>query len=154
MNYDLGEAETRALLGQACEATGLSAVGARLLRLGSNAVYRLAAPIVVRIGRPDSNSALADRTVAVARWLEAAEYPAVRALSVDQPLMIEGHAVTFWGALSDEYATIGEVADVLARLHKLAVPASLGLPQLEPFADTPVSETCCVISTVSRPSLT
>lgn len=34
-----------------------------------------------------------------------------------------------------EYATIEEVADVLARLHKLAVPASLGLPQLEPFAD-------------------
>jgi hypothetical protein len=50
VNYHLGEAETRVLLGRACEATGLSAVGAQLLRLGSNAVYQLAAPVVVRIG--------------------------------------------------------------------------------------------------------
>jgi aminoglycoside phosphotransferase (APT) family kinase protein len=71
----------------------------------------------------------------VARWLESAEYPAVRALSVDQPLILGGHAVTFWNALSDEYATIEEVADIFARLHKLAAPASLDLPELEPFAD-------------------
>ena len=135
MGYDLGEADTRALLQQACEARGMSADGARLLRLGSNAVYQLAAPTVVRIGRPDSDSALARQTVAVARWLESAGYPAVRAIDVDQPLVINGHAVTFWEALSDEYATIEEVADVFARLHKLTAPASLHLSELEPFAD-------------------
>jgi hypothetical protein len=55
VGYALGEAETRALLQEACAATGLSASGARLLRLGSNAVYRLAGPVVARIARPDAD---------------------------------------------------------------------------------------------------
>jgi Ser/Thr protein kinase RdoA (MazF antagonist) len=137
MGYDLSESETRALLEQACSADGVSAEGARLLRLGSNAVYQLhSAPVVARIARPDADIASAYRTVAVARWLESAGYPAVRAIDVEQPLVIGGHAITFWEALrADEYATIAEVADVLARLHALAAPASLNLPQLEPFAD-------------------
>jgi hypothetical protein len=37
-----------ALLMEACTAFGMDSAGARLLRLGSNAVYRLAAPVVVR----------------------------------------------------------------------------------------------------------
>lgn len=134
MSYDMGEADTRALLTEACTARGLEPGGASLLRLGSNAVYRLEAPVVVRIGRPDADNAAVYRTIAVARWLESAGYPAVRAMDVDQPLIIGGHAVTFWEALSDEYATIGEVADVFARLHAMIAPASLNLPKLEPFA--------------------
>lgn len=136
VGYALGEAETRALLQEACAATGLSADGARLLRLGSNAVYRLAAPVVARIARPDTDPATARRAVAVARWLQSADYPAVRAIDVDQPVIIDSHAVTFWEAVSDdgsEYATITEVAEVIAQLHKLAAPASLRLPELEPF---------------------
>lgn len=132
------EAETLRVLGRACAAAGLDATGARLLRLGSNAVYRLAAPVVARVGRPEVGITLARRTVEVARWLGSAGYPSVRALSLDQPVMIDGHAVTFWEALSDnggEYATIAEVADVTARLHKLAAPAGLHLPELDPFAD-------------------
>jgi hypothetical protein len=35
-------------LDQACVAVGLDADGARLLRLGSNAVYHLKAPIIAR----------------------------------------------------------------------------------------------------------
>lgn len=136
VGYALGEAETRALLQQACAATGLSADGARLLRLGSNAVYRLAAPVVARIARPDTDPATARRAVAVARWLKSADYPSVRAIDVDQPVIINSHAVTFWKAVSDdgsEYATIAEVAEVIAQLHKLAAPESLHLPELEPF---------------------
>jgi aminoglycoside phosphotransferase (APT) family kinase protein len=136
VGYALGEAETRALLQEACAATGLSASGARLLRLGSNAVYRLAAPVVARIGRPDADPQTARRAVAVARWLQSAGYPAVRVIGVDQPVIVDGHAVTFWEAVSDdgsEYATIGEVAEVIAQLHKLAAPESLCLPELEPF---------------------
>jgi aminoglycoside phosphotransferase (APT) family kinase protein len=127
------EAETRRVLWRACAATGLDATGARLLRLGSNAVYRLAAPVVARIARPEAD---ARRAVEVARWLESADYPAVRALPLDQPVIIDAQAVTFWEALSDdgdEYATIAEVADVIARLHKLSAPASLHLPKLQPF---------------------
>jgi Ser/Thr protein kinase RdoA (MazF antagonist) len=136
VGYALGEAETRALLHEACAATGLSADGARLLRLGSNAVYRLAAPVVARIARPDANPETARRTVAVARWLQSAGYPAVRAIDVDQPVIIDSHAVTFWEAVSDdgsEYATIAEVAEVIAQLHKLTAPGNLHLPILEPF---------------------
>ena len=55
MGYDLSEAGTRVLLREACAATGLSPDGARLLRLGSNAVYRLTAPVVVRITRRDAD---------------------------------------------------------------------------------------------------
>jgi Ser/Thr protein kinase RdoA (MazF antagonist) len=136
VGYALGEAETRALLQEACAATGLNASGARLLRLGSNAVYRLAAPVVARITRPDANSETAQRTVAVARWLQSADYPAVRALDVDQPVIIDSRAVTFWEAVSDdgsEYATIAEVGEVIAELHKLTAPENLHLPKLEPF---------------------
>jgi len=136
VGYALGEAETRALLQAACAAVGLSADGARLLRLGSNAVYRLAAPVVARVARPDADPEATRRTVAVARWLESVGYPAVRAIDVDQPVVINGHAVTFWKAVSDdgsEYATIAEVAEVIAQLHKLTAPESLHLPSLNPF---------------------
>jgi aminoglycoside phosphotransferase (APT) family kinase protein len=137
--YALGEAETRALLQEACGAVGLNASRASLLRLGSNAVYRLEAPVVARIARPDAGTATARRTVAVARWLETAGYPAVRAIGVDQPVMTEGHAVTFWEAVSDdgsEYASIAQVADVISRLHALTAPETLRLPELDPFRGT------------------
>jgi Ser/Thr protein kinase RdoA (MazF antagonist) len=132
------EAGTRAILEQACELAGLSADSARLLRLGSNAVYRLAAPVVARIARPEAGTAAARRMVAIARWLESAAYPAVRALPLDQPIVLDGQAVTFWEAVSDDddrYATIDQVAEVIARLHKMTAPDDLRLPALEPFRD-------------------
>ena len=39
-------------LQRACVAAGLDAEGARLLRVGSNAVYRLKEPVIVRVSRP------------------------------------------------------------------------------------------------------
>jgi Ser/Thr protein kinase RdoA (MazF antagonist) len=132
----MSEAETLAILKQACEVADLSADGARLLRLGSNAVYRLTVPVVARIARPEADNTPARRLIAVARWLESASYPAVRALPLDQPVVLDGHAVTYWEAVSDngdEYATIGQVAEVIARLHKMTAPEDLGLPALEPF---------------------
>jgi aminoglycoside phosphotransferase (APT) family kinase protein len=138
MTDAMSEAETRAILRQACEVAGLSADGARLLRLGSNAVYRLTAPVVARIARPEAGAAAACRMIAVSRWLESAAYPAVRALPLDQPIVLDGHAVTFWEAVSDDgdqYATIGQVAEVIARLHTMAAPDDLRLPVLEPFRD-------------------
>jgi aminoglycoside phosphotransferase (APT) family kinase protein len=104
--------------------------------MGSNAVYHLTAPVVARVSRDDADIGRARRTVAVARWLESASYPAVRAIDVDQPVVIDGHAITFWESVSDDgrqYATVAEVAEVLARLHKLVAPAGLHLPELAPF---------------------
>jgi aminoglycoside phosphotransferase (APT) family kinase protein len=132
----LTEATAGAVLDQACRAAGLSADGARLLRLGSNAVYHLTAPVVVRISRHDENPDRARRTVAVARWLESAGYPAVRVIDVDQPVVFDGHLITFWEAVSDDgeqYATVRQVAEVLVKLHNLVAPADLDLPVLAPF---------------------
>jgi len=60
-----------------------------------------------------------------------------RAIDVDQPVIVDGHAVTFWEAVSDDGQRVrdnrGEVAKVIAQLHKLAAPENLHLPELEPF---------------------
>lgn len=108
--------------------------GARLLRLGTNAVYRLAVPIVVRIASVDRLDGM-NRTIAVARWLASVEYPAVRALKVEQPLIIDGSAATFWEALpdSEKYGSVTEVAELLLRLHSLRPPGELELPSFDPF---------------------
>ena len=138
VRHELSESPARALLERACAIAGLNADGARLLRIGSNAVYHLTTPVVVRVSRHDADVDHACRTVAVARWLESAHYPAVRAFDVGQPVVIDGHTVTFWQSVSDDgqqYATVGEVAEVLTRLHMLVAPADLHLPELAPFED-------------------
>lgn len=128
-------AETTALiLRKACEVAGIDSVGARLLRLGSNAVYRLSIPVVVRIARAERLDDMT-RTVAVARWLGSVGYPAVRALDLEQPVVINGSAATFWQALSDGevYGSVTEVAELLLQLHALRAPAELDLPYFDPF---------------------
>jgi Ser/Thr protein kinase RdoA (MazF antagonist) len=123
------------ILSDACHAVGLDASGARLMRLGSNAVYRLVAPVVVHVARP-GGSAEVGRIIDVARWLAAADYPAVRALDVDQPVVVDGLAVTFWETVSrdgDTYAPVRDVARLLVWLHSLTVPYELELPEFDPF---------------------
>ncbi|WP_318658247.1 hypothetical protein [Streptomyces triticiradicis] len=52
------------VLREACEAAGLDPTGAELLRLGSNAVYRLASlPVIVRIARDPAVLAEMERAV-------------------------------------------------------------------------------------------
>lgn len=125
-------------LQQACAIVGLDPDGARLLRLGSNAVYHLKAPVIARVSRPGTEVAPVRRTVAVARWLETADYPAVRAIDVDQPVIADGYVVTFWRSVSDDgdqFASTPEIAAVLARLHHLTAPEGLHLPPLDPFGN-------------------
>jgi aminoglycoside phosphotransferase (APT) family kinase protein len=125
-------------LEQACAVVGLDPDGARLLRLGSNAVYHLKTPVIARISRPGADIDHVRRTVAVARWLESADYPAVRALHVDQPVIADGYVVTFWQSVSDDgdqFASTAEIAAILARLHCLTAPEDLHLPPLDPFAN-------------------
>jgi Ser/Thr protein kinase RdoA (MazF antagonist) len=125
-------------LQQACATVGLDPEGARLLRLGSNAVYHLTTPVIVRISRPGTDVAPVRRSVAVARWLEAADYPAVRAIDVDQPVIAGGNVVTFWRSVSDDgdqFASTPEIAAILSRLHNLTALEGLDLPSLDPFAN-------------------
>ena len=132
--------DSRDILQRACAIAGLDATGARLLRVGSNAVYRLQAPVIARVSRPGADPGQVRRTVAVARWLQSADYPAVRVVDVDQPVVIDQQVVTFWEAVSDDgdqYASVAEVAEVLVKLHKLTAPGNLHLPELSPFASAP-----------------
>jgi aminoglycoside phosphotransferase (APT) family kinase protein len=126
------------VLDRACAAAGIDPHGARLLRVGSNAVYRLKAPVVARISRAGADAGQVRQTVDVARWLESVDYPAVRVVDVDQPVVIDQHVVTFWEALSeegDQYASTAEVAETLVKLHQLTAPDDLHLPELSPFAN-------------------
>jgi Ser/Thr protein kinase RdoA (MazF antagonist) len=132
--------DSRDALEQACVAAGIDADGARLLRVGSNAVYRLKPPVIVRVSRPGADADQVRRTVTVARWLESVGYPAVRAVDVDQPVTVDGRLVTFWEPVSDDgdqYASTAEVAEVLVKLHSLTAPDYLRLPELAPFANAP-----------------
>ncbi|GAB3008574.1 aminoglycoside phosphotransferase family protein [Amycolatopsis acidiphila] len=119
-----------------CEQVGLDPAGAELIRIGSNAVYRLAKPVIVRISRDSETVENARRQVAVARWLASKSYPATRALDVDQPIELGGHVTTLWESASEreEYAPLTQVAELIRRLHDLDAPASLALPQSQPFA--------------------
>ncbi|WFB07392.1 aminoglycoside phosphotransferase family protein [Streptomyces sp. LX-29] len=132
------ESSASAVLQEACRTAGLDPSGAELLRLGSNAVYRLASiSAVVRIARDPGSLDEMTRAVRVARWLEAEDFPATRVLPrVRQPLEAGGSVVTFWESAQDdeEYARLDELADLLRRLHWLEEPESLGLPYFDPFA--------------------
>jgi hypothetical protein len=135
-----GADEARRVLVAACGAGGLDPVGARLMRLGDHALFRLASvPVVARIGRAVAYADAAARELSVSAWLNAAGVPAVRAAtSVEQPLVVDGRVVTFWEAAGsgDDYGTVTELAGMLRRMHRLEPPAGLGLPSLVPFGRT------------------
>lgn len=131
----LTEESARRILGEMCGRAGLDPAGAVLVRLGSNAVYRLAEPVIVRIAGDGATIEDVRRQVLVARWLEDAGYPATRALDIDQPIEVDGYVATFLVSVSEreEYAPIREVADLIRRLHELDPPRGFTLPVSRPF---------------------
>jgi len=125
----------RRVLTTACRQVNLDPSDAELIRIGSNAVFRLRSPVIVRIAQGSDVAESASRQVEVARWLRAVDYPATRALEVEQPVYAEGRVVTFWESISDaeDYAPLAHVADLLRRLHELEAPPSLQLPDIAVF---------------------
>lgn len=117
----------------ACQAVSLSADGAELIRAGENMLYRLPCRIVARVTRTGQADA-ATKEVRVSRWLRSLGVPVVEALDdVEQPVRIDGRAVTFWRELPPHrHSTIPELAEVLHRLHALP-PPDFELPRLAPF---------------------
>ena len=116
VSHDLSESSAYALLEQACVTDRLSADDATLLHIGSNAVYHLTAPVVVRISRQGTDIDQARRTIAVARWLESADYLAVRVVDVDQPIVINGHVVIKCAEVGDQ----GSLGPINLEDHGLA----------------------------------
>ena len=131
----LTEATARRVLAEVCGRVALDPAGAELVRLGSNAVFRLAEPVIVRIAGDGASLEEVRRQVLVARWLEEVGYPATRALDVEQPVQVGEYVATFLVSVSDrdEYAPIGEVADLIRRLHELDPPSGFTLPPSRPF---------------------
>ncbi|MEV5408793.1 aminoglycoside phosphotransferase family protein [Thermopolyspora sp. NPDC052614] len=119
------DAAYRPSLVPACRQAGLTADGARLLRVHANAIYHLPAEnAVVRI----RNAAALDRmriAVKTAAWLADQGYPAVRPLKMTQPIVVGPNIATFW-----EYLPPGDgrrpetkdLAQLLRDLHQHPLP--------------------------------
>ncbi|MDH6699020.1 aminoglycoside phosphotransferase family protein [Streptomyces sp. MAA16] len=120
------------VLERACRRAGLAGDGAHLLRLGENALFRLAAhPVVVRIARSTEYLESARGEVQVSRWLTGESFPVTRVIDdLEQPMVVDGHPVTFWHLIEegDRKATYGELGGILRDLHALSLPDTLTLP--------------------------
>jgi aminoglycoside phosphotransferase (APT) family kinase protein len=126
----------RSALVVACAAAGLDPMDAELIRLGSNAVFRLRRqPVIARVARTADRLDAIAREVAVSRWLAANGVRAVLALDIAQPVVAEGRAVTLWDSVSDgvEYGTTAELAAALRHLHTLDAPTDIALPAFDPM---------------------
>ncbi|MFG1863650.1 phosphotransferase enzyme family protein [Microbispora bryophytorum] len=136
------------VLREVCAKIGIDARGARLLRLRSNAVFKLSGnavagnraadgEMVVRIATaPDALTRL-PVVVEVARWLADRGFPTVRpADEVDQPIVHDGRVVTFWRYVpSRGRPTTRQLGRVLRSLHREPVPP-VGLRTLtDPLAE-------------------
>jgi hypothetical protein len=106
------------------------------MRLGENALFHLPdADVIVRIARGPDVERDAAKEVAMARWLRDAGLPAAETADLAQPIMVEGHPVTFWKRVpnSGVLASTSELGAVLRRVHDLPVPRDLGLPAFDMF---------------------
>src|SRR3954451_21680274 len=142
-------AASRAALADATALAGLPvhASGARLLRHGSNAVFALppgpdGAGVVARVtpswSGDDPVAVPVRRALDVARWLEDAGFPAVRALPDDalagpQPVPVRGYLVTFWHSLGDppQPGTPRDLGILLQEFHRLDRPRQLELAPMD-----------------------
>ena len=126
--------EALAALALASTQVGLTADGAELIRAGENTLYRLRGGFVARVSRHGQGAAAA-KEVRVSRWLQQVGVPVVQALpGIQQPVEVDGRAVTFWLELPDHSeGGIEQVADVLKQLHRLRPPPEVALPPLAPF---------------------
>ncbi|MFE0774178.1 phosphotransferase [Streptomyces sp. NPDC058861] len=121
--YD--ESEMYQVLKRGCTAVGLDPSDARLLRGHTNAVILLEREqVVVKIARRGSRVNDVARTVRFVRWLMNAGFPTVPLHPVDQPIVIDEHAITFWQYLRQPTHPVAaaQLAKPLYALHTLSAP--------------------------------
>lgn len=120
------------VLAEACRTAEMDTTGARLMRLGENALYYL--PVesaVMRIARTMEYWSDAVNEVNVACWLAQKGFPAAEVLDIAQPIEISGHPVTFWRYIDGrdgDRRDIGTLGTMLRRLHDLPKPTTFSLP--------------------------
>ncbi|WP_129767455.1 aminoglycoside phosphotransferase family protein [Streptomyces sp. L-9-10] len=129
-------AAAESILRRACVLAELDPDGVELLRFGDHAVFCIdGGRVVSRVGRHADRLPSVRREVAVAQWLAAEGYPSARLVTeAEQPVVVEGHPLTFWEGLADgeKYASTREMGELLQRLHGLE-PPRFSLPDLRPF---------------------
>lgn len=132
------EESARDALTLACQRVELERTPDELIRMGSNAVFRIAGQVIARVASSPRLLPNAEKQIEVARWLQTVGYPATRALDVAQPVEAADRVVTFWESISSEttYAPIRAVAGLIKRLHELPPPSHISLPELRPFGTT------------------
>ncbi|MCX5324317.1 phosphotransferase enzyme family protein [Streptomyces sp. NBC_00120] len=132
--FDADAAEE--ILRRACAVAGVAPDDIEMLRFGDHAVFRIdGGRIVSRVGRSPDRLQSVRQEVGVAGWLAAESYPAARLVTTaEQPIVVDGHPVTFWEGLADgdTYASTREMGELLRRLHELEQPP-FQLPALRPF---------------------
>lgn len=119
------EARTRVVLAEVSRLLGFRNDGAELLRHHSNAVYALDDK-VVKIAPPQYDMDRMRSVVSTVQWLTARRFPTVPLYpGLDQPLYVDGHAVTVWQRLDaapDCPVTAAELGELLRELHALPTP--------------------------------
>ncbi|MDF5757285.1 aminoglycoside phosphotransferase family protein [Spongiactinospora sp. TRM90649] len=130
--------EATAVLREVCRKTGLDAEGAHLMRVRSNAVFKLRGEIVVRIATAPDALTRTPVVLAVARWLAERGFPSVRPADElgDQPVVQSGRVVTFWRYVpASGRPTTTELGRILRDLHRLPVPPFALKRLADPLAD-------------------
>jgi len=128
------------ILERACRETGEVFPGAELLRIGENAIFRLAgrsSAIVVRVGRDAGRLPIAERELCFSRWLGgngAVPVARVHEEIPDQPRMVDGHPVTFWRYVEPQpdQPTAVDLAGILRKLHAFST-SPCDLPPFDPL---------------------
>lgn len=124
------DSELSRVLLDACTAAGLAPSRPRLLRGHTNAVVLLDdAGVVVKIARRGSRPSDVARTVLFTRWLMDSGFPTVPLHDTQQPVIIDGHAVTFWTYFPQLAIPVSaqQLAKPLYALHAMDAP-DIGLP--------------------------
>ncbi|GAA2773677.1 phosphotransferase family protein [Kitasatospora cinereorecta] len=120
------ESEVSDVLAHACRLVDLDPVGAKMLRGHTNAVFSLtSAPVVAKIARRGTPLESVRSTVRLVEWLMRQDFPTVRLLPVEQPVVVPtGQAVTFWEYLPqvEQPVPAAAIARPLKQLHQLPAP--------------------------------
>jgi aminoglycoside phosphotransferase len=126
--------QTSTVLELACASAGIAPVQPELIREGENSLWRAGPGVVARISR-STDRARIERELQIAHWLAEQDFPAVRPVAaIEQPVLANGHIVTFWEDIGPhEPGTPRHVARLLRRLHALQLPTTFTPVPLDPF---------------------
>lgn len=122
------------LLDAAADTLRLDVTGARLIRLGENAIFRLRdEPFVVRVGRSPDKIPVAEREICVAGWLAGRGVAVARPRDEEQgPVIVHGHPVSVWHRVEPGEPAPGvvDLADLLRAVHAVddEPPCAVGPP--------------------------